>query len=76
MYKTSIHNVIALTTEMNVISSYVDATDVAVGVGADAAYEAVGIGTVTPSAGSDICFCVKGTIEGVQVGGVLVVVWL
>ena len=63
MYITSIHTVIAPTADRYVIKSYVDAADVAVGVGA-----------TTPDAGSDICFCVKGTIDGVQVGGVLDVV--
>lgn len=61
---TSIHKLIALTSDRYVFISDLDAPDVAVGVGA-----------VIPDAGIDICFCVKGTIFGVQVGGVLTVVW-
>ena len=60
MYLTSIHKPIALKSDRYLIGPNVEAPDVAVGVGA-----------VTPDAGIDICCCVKGTITGVQVGGVL-----
>lgn len=60
MNMTRIHRPIALSTERSLIGPYIETPDVAVGVGA-----------VTPDAGIDTCFCVKGTMTGVQVGDVL-----